>query len=435
MRVAAALVVIALLAACSGGTKHVATTQQSASSTSTTIRRVRKPAKHKAKPKPKATTTTQAPTTVAPATFPPATFPPAAPTQPPPPTPTTLAGNLGAVKIALAPVVSGLTSPVAIAFRKNDPRMYVAEQNGHVRVIANGHIVGTALTVAVSGGNEQGLLGIAFSNDGTKLYADYTDPHGDSHVDDYTMSGTTATAKRQLLFQTQPYANHNGGEVLVDSNGYLYIGFGDGGSAGDPQGNGQNLNTWLGKILRIDPRKNGASPYSIPLGNPYVARLGIKPEIWMYGLRNPWRFSIDRVSHDMWIGDVGQDAYEEVDYAAAGTRGQNWGWNAREGFHAYSGGSAPNAQNPILEETHTNGWCAIIGGYVYRGSAIPLLYGTYLYADNCRPQIVAVVRRGAGIASRREFNGPGALTSFGEGLSSELYVASRNGTIYEIVKG
>jgi glucose/arabinose dehydrogenase len=441
-RVVIAIATCAVVAACSGSSHKVSvrpspttvagtSTTESSRDTPTTI-------KHRKKAAAKKTTTSTKTTTRSPSTFPPATAPLTFPPPPVTPAPSTPGTNLGAAKLALYPVASGLSSPVALAWRHGDSRMYVAEQTGRVRVVSGGHIVGTALTLPVSGGNEQGLLGLAFSPDGTKLYVDYTDTNGDTRVAEYTMNGMIAvtSSRRQLLFQAQPYDNHNGGEVLVDSAGLLYIGFGDGGSGGDPQGNGQNRNTWLGKILRIDPHAHGTSPYTVPSTNPFVGQAGRKPEIWMYGLRNPWRFSLDRATGDMWIGDVGQNAYEEIDYASAGTRGVNWGWNVREGFHAYSGGSAPGARNPILEEAHGDGWCAIIGGYIYRGHSIPNLYGVYLYADNCRAPIIGAVRSGGSVAARREFGlGVNSLTTFGEDGSGELYAASRNGSVYKLVRG
>ena len=243
-------------------------------------------------------------------------------------------------------VATGLSKPTDIAWRHGDTRMYVTEQTGTVRIVAaNGTPVATpVLTVPVSGGNEQGMLGLTFSADGTKLYVDYTDPAGNIHVDEYTMNGDVAdtTTKRQLLLQAHTqFANHNGGEITFGPDGMLYIGIGDGGSGGDPNGNGQNLNTWLAKILRINPNQNGANPYSVPSNNPFVGQSGKLPEIWMYGLRNPWRFSFDRSTGDMWIGDVGQDLYEEIDTAAQGQSGINWGWNLREGLHPYNGGAEP----------------------------------------------------------------------------------------------
>ena len=350
--------------------------------------------------------------------------------------------NLANASVALTTVATGLTKPTDIAWRHGDSRMYVTQQTGSVRIVAaNGTLVATpVLTVSVSGGNEQGLLGLAFSSDGTKLYVDYTDPSGNIHVDEYTMNGDVAdtSTKRQLLLQNHTqFANHNGGEVVFGPDGMLYIGIGDGGSGGDPNGNGQNLGTWLGKILRINPNQNGANPYSVPADNPFVGQSGKLPEIWMYGLRNPWRFSFDRSTGDTWIGDVGQDLYEEVDTAAAGQSGINWGWNLREGLHPYNGGAEPpGARDPLFELPHSAGYCAVIGGYVYRGSAIADLGGSYLYGDSCRSEISAVSVSGGQVTLQRDLGiTVDNLTTFAEDPNGEIFAASRTGTIYELVQG
>jgi glucose/arabinose dehydrogenase len=345
------------------------------------------------------------------------------------------------VHLRLTAVASGLQSPVAIAWRQNDSKMYVAEQGGDVVAVANGAIApAKVLTVAVSHANEQGLLGLAFSPDGTKLYVDYTDPVGDTRVVEYTMRGDVADAAsaRQILFQKQPFSNHNGGQVLIGPDGMLYITLGDGGSEGDPSGNGQKLSTLLAKILRIDPQATATAPYSVPADNPFVDRAGARTETWMYGLRNPWRFSFDRATNDVWIGDVGQNLFEEIDYAPAGSKGINWGWSAREGLHAYDGGnnSAPGARDPIVEVPHSNGSCAIVGGYVYRGRAIPSMRGVYIYGDNCRPQLAGIVQQD-GRAVQHADLGPqvSALTTFGEDSSGELYAVSRDGMVFELTNG
>jgi len=352
---------------------------------------------------------------------------------------TTLAPNLSAVRLVLRSVASGLSSPVDLAWRAHDDRIYVAEQGGRIRIIgSNGRPTATpVLSLSVSHGNEQGLLGLVFSPDGTKLYVDYTDTKGDSHVDEYTMRGDVAdpSTRREILFQQQPFPNHNGGEVTIGPDDMLYIGFGDGGGGGDPFGNAQNLHSWLGKILRVDPTASGSPPYSVPADNPFVTRSGARAEIWMYGLRNPWRFSFDRANGDVWIGDVGQSLYEEIDYGKAGERGINWGWNAREGFHPYKRASAPGARDPIIETSHADGNCAIVGGYVYRGNAIPLLWGTYLYGDNCNPSLVGVRAQNGRVLQTRELGQIDQLTSFGEDPSGELYAASREGTIYRLAAG
>jgi glucose/arabinose dehydrogenase len=358
----------------------------------------------------------------------PTTRKPTAATAPP----TTVAPNISAARVITQQVAAGLDSPVAVAWRKGDARMFVAEQHGRVRIVDNGRLLPTpVVTIPVSTGNEQGLLGIAFSPDGTKLYVDYTDPAGDSHVDEYTMSGNVATSRRQILIQDQPYPNHNGGEVLTGPDGMLYIGFGDGGSAGDPNGNGQKLNTWLGKILRINPRKQGSAPYTVPANNPFVGRSGARAEIWMWGLRNPWRFSFDRATGAMWIGDVGQNVYEEIDVARAGEKGINWGWNAREALHEFRGGRPAGARDPVLEINHNDGSCAVVGGYVYRGNSIPALKGAYVFGDNCRPGLVALTT-GNGVTRRELGVSVQGLTSFGEAPNGELYAVARGGNIYRL---
>jgi glucose/arabinose dehydrogenase len=355
-------------------------------------------------------------------------------------TPTTTPGSkdLANVRVALTPVVSGFDSPVDVAWRAHDTRMFVAEQTGRIRVVsADGKLSPTPLLRVgpLSNGNEEGLLGITFSPDGSKLYVDYTDRAMDTHVDEYTMQGDAVVpaSRRQVLFVKQPFANHNGGEVTFGPDGMLYIGLGDGGGAGDPNHNGQNLDTLLAKILRIDPAPKGGAAYSVPAGNPYVGKAGARPETWMWGLRNPWRFSFDRKTADMWIGDVGQDNYEEIDFARAGDKGINWGWSAREGTHGYHGGDRPpGSRDPILDTAHSDGFCAIVGGYVYRGKAIPDLDGDYLFGDNCDIHILAAVQSDGLLVDKWQL-GPTApqLTTFGQDPDGEVYAVTRSGTVYK----
>jgi glucose/arabinose dehydrogenase len=235
-----------------------------------------------------------------------------------------------------------------------------------------------------------------------------------------------------VLFVEQPFANHNGGQVTIGTDGMLYIGLGDGGSAGDPNHNGQNLDTLLAKILRINPTAQGNAAYSVPASNPFVGRAGARPETWMWGLRNPWRFSFDRRTGDMWIGDVGQDNYEEIDFAPKGDKGINWGWSDREGLHGFHGGEQPpGGRDPILDTTHSDGNCAIVGGYVYRGKAIPAFDGVYVYGDNCNIQIVGVVQSGGKVVAQRELGLTAPqLTTFGEDRAGEVYAVTRSGTVY-----
>jgi glucose/arabinose dehydrogenase len=356
----------------------------------------------------------------------------------PPPAPAA-AADLAAARLRLIPVISGLSTPVAIAWRQGDSRMFVAEKPGRVRAILNGQIVATVLTLSVSNGPEQGLLGITFSRDGTKLYVSYTDTNGDSRIAEYKMQNGVANpaTRRQLLFQDQPAGNHNGGKIFMGSDDLLYIAFGDGGGAGDPNGNGQKLSTLLGKILRIDPRPTATKPYRIPPGNPFIGQAGKKPEIWMYGLRNPWQFSIDRGTGDMWIGDVGQHKWEEVDYAAAGqSAGANWGWRRFEGFEVFNAGTqAPGARDPLLVRSHDAGDCSITGGHVYRGTTIPLLQGAYVFADFCTGRLRAVVQANGVVTQSRLFGVMvPSITTFGQGPGGELYPTLRTGEIYRLAR-
>ena len=223
----------------------------------------------------------------------------------------------GIPRVELEPVVN-LDQPVAMAIRRGDPTLYFAEKVGRVVVLPEGSEepeILLDLTSEVSTGGEQGLLGLAFSPDGEFLYVNFTDTAGDTRVVEFAFGdrGVNESSRREVLFVDQPYSNHNGGNLAFGPDGYLYIGLGDGGSAGDPQGNAQDLGTLLGKMLRIHPRPSGDDPYGVPADNPFHDRPGARPEIWAYGLRNPWRYSFDRATGDLWIGDVGQSDWEEID--------------------------------------------------------------------------------------------------------------------------
>ncbi|MFC5166317.1 PQQ-dependent sugar dehydrogenase [Nonomuraea angiospora] len=324
--------------------------------------------------------------------------------------------------------IAKLEQPVAFAVRKGDDRLYVAEQTGRLRT-SDGDVV-IDLSREVSGGNEQGLLGVAFHPSGRWVYLDWTDARGDTHVTEWAFDGSRATARRDVLTQDQPYPNHNGGQLAFGPDGHLYIALGDGGSAGDPQGNGQDLTTLLGKILRIDPR--GGRPYEIPEDNPFADQKSAKPEIWAYGLRNPWRFGFDRGTGDLWIGDVGQNAWEEVDHQPAGSRGgENYGWNAREGKSRFRGAKGRDMVDPVITyPLGKGGNCSVIAGYVYRGEKIPWLRGRFLYGDFCAGWIKAAPadapQDGAEVGKVEQ------LSSFGEGHDGELYALSLRGPIYRI---
>jgi glucose/arabinose dehydrogenase len=338
-------------------------------------------------------------------------------------------------------LVARLEQPVALAVRSGgDPALYVAEQTGRVVAIRGGRIERDPvldLSGQVSGGYEQGLLGLAFSPDGSHLYVDYTDRSGDTHVTEYAFVDGRANpgSARDVLFVPQPYANHNGGQIVFGPDGDLYVGLGDGGSEGDPQNRGQDLGTLLGKILRVDPRPSGGRSYTVPNDNPFVGRPGARPEIWAYGLRNPWRFSFDRATGDLWIGDVGGSKEEEVDVQPGGSAGgQNYGWSLMEGTQELKGPPPSNHVPPVYEYSHRGGACVVTGGFVYRGTDIPALDGAYVFGDFCVGRLKALVLEGGRVAAVRAL-GPRVpqLSSFGEDAAGELYALSLDGPVYRLV--
>jgi glucose/arabinose dehydrogenase len=349
--------------------------------------------------------------------------------------------ELGGVRLKLTQI-GELDGPLAMAVRKGDDALYFAEQGGRVMAIRDGQVDSTPvldIRSAVSSGGEQGLLGLAFSPDGTFLYVDFTDVNGDTRVLEFRMHGgeVDRSSARQVLFVDQPFSNHNGGEVIFGPDGYLYVGLGDGGSEGDPQNNSQSLSTLLGKILRIDPRPSGGKPYAIPSDNPFVGTAGARPEIWAYGLRNPWRFSFDRATGDLWIGDVGGGQREEVDFQLASSKGgENYGWNRMEGSFVFEGARPPNAVLPVFDYSHEGGNCVVTGGYVYRGTAIPNLAGAYLFADFCLGQLIGLQMEGGKVVARRAFQvRVPEVSSFGEDQHGELYAISLAGPIYRMEAG
>lgn len=243
-----------------------------------------------------------------------------------------------------------------------------------------------------------------------------------------------------LIFQDQPFANHNGGQITFGPDGMLYVFFGDGGSANDPMNNGQRLDTWLGKILRINPQPSGSEPYAVPSDNPFVGRAGARAEIWAYGLRNPWRSSWDRMTGDQWIGDVGQNALEEIDFCPKdAARGANFGWAAFEGTRRNSTYVLPPPAEPVppvYEYELTGGNCAVTGGYVYRGTRVPGLQGAYLFADFCVGEIMALRYEGGRVVERASLGlQTDQLASFGEDRDGELYVLSLAGGFFRIDAG
>jgi glucose/arabinose dehydrogenase len=356
----------------------------------------------------------------------------------------------GAVPVGLQEVAEGLDFPLYLTAPAGDPRLFIVEKGGAIRVVKNGTLLPDPfldLGGQVSAGGEQGLLGLAFEPDYStsgRFVVHYTDLGGDTRVVLYRVSADPDRAdpasEQPVLSADQPFSNHNGGQIAFGPDGLLYLGLGDGGSAGDPDGRGQSLADLLGSILRIAPGQT--SGYTVPPDNPFVGTAGASPEVWSYGLRNPWRFSFDRATGDLYIGDVGQSQWEEIDVApAAGGagRGTNFGWNVMEGSHCYGSGdcSRSGLALPVLEYDHGQG-CSVTGGYVYRGSAIPALQGHYFYADYC----------GGWVRSFRLVNGApsdqadwptlrpgGGIPSFGEDAAGELYLLSADGRVFKIVPG
>lgn len=369
--------------------------------------------------------------------------PPTVTTSPPSagpsnPTPTSVS-SLASVRVRLVEVAS-LDQPLAMAVRPGDTTLYVAQKTGQVVAIRGRSVDPDPvldISSEVSLGSEQGLLGLAFAPDGRDLYVNYTDTNGDTHVTRFRMQGDRVDppTRRDILFVDQPYANHNGGNLAFGPDGYLYVGLGDGGSGGDPHGNGQSLSTLLGKMLRIDPRVRGDRPFGIPPDNPFLGRDDARPSIWAYGLRNPWRYSFDRETGDLWIGDVGQNDWEEVDVQPAGSPGgENYGWNILEGTHPFFGDEVPGGgAPPVYEYPHAEGGCTVIGGYVYRGEAIPELTGAYLFGDLCIGAIEALRVQDGRVTGHRAL-GPVVenLSSFGEDADGELYAMSLSGGLYRI---
>ena len=383
----------------------------------------------------------------------PTTVPPESTTTSPPPT-----ADLAAVAVALDEVAV-LRAPTAMATRSGSDDLYLTEQGGRVRRIQvtkeldedervkrvsyrldRDYVLDISDDTEADG--EQGLLGLAFSSDGRRLYVDWTDGDVVTHITGYEMNGDRAdsSSATDLLSQQQPFTNHNGGQLVFGPDGYLYIGLGDGGSAGDPEGNGQNPATWLGSILRIDPDgAEGDATYGIPPTNPFVADPAGAAEVFLFGVRNPWRFSFDPLTDDLWVADVGQDAVEEITWLPAAEggagRGANLGWNRMEGNQVFSGtGEPPGHVGPILTYPHDGGACSITGGYVYRGDAVPALQGAYVYGDWCTGEVRALVAQDGRVIDDQPLGiTVPQLTSFGVDADGELWALSQSGPVYRIV--
>jgi glucose/arabinose dehydrogenase len=353
--------------------------------------------------------------------------------------------------VVLAPYVSGLDLPLMITAPPNDRRNFVIEQDGRIEVITDG-VQGTApfidLTTLVLSGGERGLLGLAFHpNFGANqlFYVHFTRrPDGDHVIAEFRATAGTDTAdigtRRDLLVFDDPYSNHNGGSIEFGNDRMLYIAIGDGGNGGDPQDRAQNDTVLFGKLLRIDvDSRTGTKQYGIPSDNPFASSPDgpgdPRPEVWHKGLRNPFRFSFDRANGNVYIGDVGQGAWEEID-VAANTAGINWGWDDREGAHCYEPTTnclTAMRREPVAEHSAGSGWHAIIGGQVYRGSCFPDLVGTYFYGDYSAQQLWAFEYDGTAAVNRRQvLANVGDITAIHADAFGELYVVTHNGTIRRI---
>lgn len=347
--------------------------------------------------------------------------------------------------IVLEPVMNGLAQPVAIT-HAGDSRLFITLQDGRIVIWDGTRVLPEPfldIRSRVQSGGERGLLSVAFHpryNENGFFFVDYTDLNGDTVIARFHVSNDPNRADvnsfRQLLHIDQPFANHNGGQLQFGPDGYLYIGMGDGGSGGDPGNRAQNLLELLGKLLRIDV---DADPYAIPPSNPYAGQSSTRNEIWAYGLRNPWRFSFDRATGDLWIADVGQGNWEEIDFQpATSIGGENYGWRRMEGTHCFNPSTNCNDNSlvlPVIEYNHASG-CSVTGGYVYRGGRSPRLHGQYVYGDLCSGTIWGSFRDSTNgtITTRALIDTNFSISTFGEDLNGEIYVADYNsGAIYRIV--
>ena len=360
-------------------------------------------------------------------------------------------------EIALETLLTGLAQPTSIT-HAGDSRLFLTLQRGRVVIVEDGRLLPTAfldIQPLVSCCGERGLLGLAFHPryaENGFFFVDYTNTAGDTVIARYRATPSNPNAADPasgvtLMTIDQPFANHNGGQLAFGPDGYLYIGMGDGGSANDPMCNGQRDDALLGKILRIDVDANAESPfYGIPPDNPFADPGGARDEIWAKGLRNPWRFSFDRETGDLYIGDVGQGAREEIDFQPVGSRGgENYGWKMMEGTLCGGGGTsgcppgtatcnAPGLTRPVIEYPHSGGDCSVTGGYVYRGRSFPQLVGSYVYGDYCTGKIWGASRNSSGTWTTRLFPPRAAnLTTFGEDAAGEVYVGTESGLLARIV--
>ncbi|MFP5376870.1 MAG: PQQ-dependent sugar dehydrogenase [Acidimicrobiia bacterium] len=344
------------------------------------------------------------------------------------------ARSAGAPEVALAPVAE-LDQPIGLATRPGDDALYFVQKEGRLVRLREGAVTTVVdLGGEVSTASEQGLLGLAFSPDGERLYTNHTDLEGHTRLTEWTVGDGAARDRREVLFVEQPDRWHNGGSLAFGPDGMLYAGLGDGGGEDDPRDNGQSLGTLLGKVLRIDPRPDGDRPYTVPPDNPFVGRKGARPEIWAYGLRNPWRLSFDAGTGDLWIGDVGLGCFEEIDLErSGGGGGANYGWDRTEGHWLYDPPAPAGYVEPVYSYRRDGReTCAVVGGQVYRGSAVPELRGWYVFGDLCHGQLMAWQGPGRGepLALGHTVD---ALVSFGVDQAGELYALSLAGGVSRVV--
>lgn len=358
------------------------------------------------------------------------------PSAPPAP-PTTIAAtaaSLSALDLTLTEVAVA-DEPLALIVQPGTEALHVVERSGTVRPVTDEGVGDAVVDISADtvAEGERGLLGAAFSPDGCHLYLSYTNPEGDSRLDEWAVVDgvVDGASRRTVLTQEQPFSNHNGGHITFGPDGLLWYGLGDGGSAGDPGDRAQDPKTLLGKILRIDPAAHGEAPYAIPADNPFAAGGG-RGEVAVTGVRNPWRFSFDRATGALWVGDVGQNEIEEITaLPAGGILGANLGWNQLEGTRTFDGEAPAGAVGPTYEYTHDEG-ISVTGGVVYRGAAIPGLAGAYLFGDLATARIWALPVEGTAVGERVDLGvavEPGTLVSFAEDATGEVYVLSIGGTV------
>ncbi len=342
--------------------------------------------------------------------------------------------------LRLERIASGLSSPIDLTAPAGDDRVFIAEQVGRIRIVDDGELVDEPfidIAERVVGGGERGLLGLAFPPDyatSGMFYVNYTGAQGASRVSRFRVSADPDRAdpesEQVLLTVEQPFSNHNGGQIAFGPDGMLYVAMGDGGSGGDPLGSGQDANSLLGALLRLDVSGDGG--YRIPPDNPYVGTPNRRGELWAIGLRNPWRFSFDFPSGQIFIGDVGQNRFEEINAAPASAAGNNYGWNEMEGMECFQSGCSTSAFTlPVYVYGRGDG-CSVTGGVVYRGSDVPALQGAYLFADYCQGWIRSFALVDGRPTDLQQLNvSASSPSAFGVDSSGEVYVLSLDGSVYK----